>query len=75
MAAIKVVERDYGQTYNKFIGLPPLLTKLSNNVKGIDWNTEAEYKGTRHPQPHRAGRGRLQGACRPSKGTSPSATR
>ena len=44
MAALRLVERDYGQTYNKYIALGPLLTKLGNNVKGIDWNTEQEYK-------------------------------
>lgn len=44
MAAIKVVERDFAQTYNKYIGLGPLMTKAGNNVKGIDWNTEQEYK-------------------------------
>ncbi|MDD3529763.1 MAG: nitrate reductase subunit alpha, partial [Gallionellaceae bacterium] len=44
MPLIKLVERDYGQTYSKFIGLGPLMTKIGNNVKGIDWNTEQEYK-------------------------------
>ena len=44
MAVIKLVERDYGSTYNKFIAIGPLMVKLGNNVKGIDWNTEAEYE-------------------------------
>ncbi|MBI2383382.1 MAG: nitrate reductase subunit alpha [Gammaproteobacteria bacterium] len=44
---LKVVERNYGQTYNKFIGLGPLLEKLGNNVKGIDWKTEQEYEELR----------------------------
>ncbi len=44
MAILKVVERDYGSTYNKYIALGPLMVKLGNNVKGIDWNTEAEYE-------------------------------
>ncbi|KAA3654244.1 MAG: nitrate reductase subunit alpha [Proteobacteria bacterium] len=44
MPILKVVERDYASTYNKFIGLGPLMVKLGNNVKGIDWNTEAEYE-------------------------------
>jgi len=44
MAALRLVERDYGQTYNKFIALGPLMVKIGNNVKGIDWNTEQEYK-------------------------------
>ncbi len=41
---LKVVERDYADTYRKFIALGPLMTKLGNNVKGIDWNTEHEYE-------------------------------
>ncbi len=44
MAAIKVVERDFTQIYNKYIALGPLMTKVGNNVKGIDWNTEQEYQ-------------------------------
>ena len=44
MAVIKVVERDFTQIYNKYIGLGPLMIKAGNNVKGIDWNTEQEYK-------------------------------
>ncbi len=44
MPLIKLVERDYGSTYNKFIALGPLMVKLGNNIKGIDWNTEQEYE-------------------------------
>ncbi|HEX8978834.1 MAG TPA: nitrate reductase subunit alpha [Parasulfuritortus sp.] len=44
MPLIKLVERDYASTYNKYIGLGPLMVKIGNNVKGIDWNTEQEYK-------------------------------
>ncbi|CAB1367960.1 nitrate reductase subunit alpha [Denitratisoma oestradiolicum] len=44
MPILKVIERDYGSTYNKYIALGPLMVKLGNNVKGIDWNTEAEYE-------------------------------
>jgi nitrate reductase alpha subunit len=40
---LKVVERDYANTYKKFTALGPLMTKLGNNIKGIDWNTEEEY--------------------------------
>ena len=39
----KVVERNYGDTYGKFIGLGPLMVNAGNMVKGIDWNTELEY--------------------------------
>jgi nitrate reductase alpha subunit len=38
----KVVERDFPNTYAKFIALGPLMKKLGNNIKGIDWNTEKE---------------------------------
>ncbi|THF63248.1 nitrate reductase subunit alpha [Pseudothauera rhizosphaerae] len=41
---LKVVERDFPNTYRKFIALGPLMTKIGNNVKGIDWNTEQEYE-------------------------------
>ncbi len=44
MPLIKVVKRDYGDTYHKFIALGPLMSKLGNNVKGLDWNTEKEYE-------------------------------
>ncbi len=41
---LKVVERDFGNTYKKFTALGPLLPKLGNNVKGIDWKTDKEYE-------------------------------
>lgn len=44
MPLLKLVERDYGAVYHKFIALGPLMVKLGNNVKGIDWNTEHEYE-------------------------------
>jgi len=44
MPILKVVERDYANTYKKFIALGPLMVKLGNNIKGIDWNTEQEYE-------------------------------
>lgn len=40
----KVVERDFGAVGKKFSALGPLMPKLGNNVKGIDWNTEEEYE-------------------------------
>ncbi|MFN6961341.1 MAG: molybdopterin-dependent oxidoreductase, partial [Rhodocyclaceae bacterium] len=40
MPLVKVIERDYAQTYNKYCALGPLMIKLGNNIKGIDWNTE-----------------------------------
>ncbi|PHS26785.1 MAG: nitrate reductase subunit alpha [Methylophaga sp.] len=44
MPLIKIVERDYGSIYNKYIALGPLMTKLGNSIKGIDWNTDQEYE-------------------------------
>lgn len=40
----KVIERDYPNTYRKYIALGPLMTKIGNGVKGIEWNTEEEYE-------------------------------
>jgi len=37
-----VVERDYPATYKKFTSLGPLLDKLGNGGKGINWNTQDE---------------------------------
>ncbi|MDP7593180.1 MAG: nitrate reductase subunit alpha [Litorilituus sp.] len=37
-----VVERDYPNTYKKFTSLGPLLDKLGNGGKGINWNTDDE---------------------------------
>ena len=39
-----VVERDYPNTYKKFTALGPLLNKLGNGGKGINWNTEDEVE-------------------------------
>jgi len=44
MPMLKLVERDFAQTYNKYIALGPLMLKLGNNVKGIDWDTTQEYE-------------------------------
>ncbi len=44
MPLLKLVERDFVNTYKKYIALGPLMTKLGNNVKGIDWNTDQEYE-------------------------------
>lgn len=41
---IKVVERDYPSTYAKFTSLGPLMDKLGNNSKGIDWDTKEEVQ-------------------------------
>ena len=36
------VERDYPNTYARFTSLGPLLDKLGNGGKGINWNTQEE---------------------------------
>ena len=41
---LKVVERDYPNTYRKYCALGPLMTKVGNGVKGLEWNTELEYE-------------------------------
>ncbi len=40
----KIVElvRDYPETYNRFISLGPLMEKIGNGGKGINWNTDKE---------------------------------
>ena len=39
-----VVERDYNDIYRKFTSVGPLLDKLGNGGKGINWNTEHEVR-------------------------------
>mgnify|MGYP007000050150 CR=1 len=38
------VERDYPNTYARFTSVGPLLEKLGNGGKGINWNTDAEVE-------------------------------
>ncbi|MEK6749586.1 MAG: nitrate reductase subunit alpha, partial [Pseudomonadota bacterium] len=45
---MKMVERDYGAIYKKFNALGPLMVKLGNNTKGIDWDTGHEYEELKH---------------------------
>jgi nitrate reductase alpha subunit len=47
MPSVAIVERDYPNTYKRFIALGPLMTKLGNGGKGISWNTEAEVEDLR----------------------------
>ncbi|KAF3981212.1 MAG: nitrate reductase subunit alpha [Methylococcales symbiont of Hymedesmia sp. n. MRB-2018] len=44
LPVLKVVERDFANTYKKYTALGPLLQKQGNNIKGIDWNTDKEYQ-------------------------------
>lgn len=42
MPAMKVVERDYPATYERFTTLGPLMEKIGNGTKGVAWNTQHE---------------------------------
>jgi nitrate reductase alpha subunit len=44
---ITVVERDYPNTYKRFTALGPLIDKLGNEEKGVEWETETEVEGLR----------------------------
>jgi nitrate reductase alpha subunit len=44
MPNLLLVERDYPATYQRFTSLGPLLEKLGNGGKGINWDTEEEVK-------------------------------
>jgi len=41
------VERDYPSLYKKFTSIGPLMEKLGNGGKGINWNTEQEVQALR----------------------------
>ena len=42
MPSMVVVERDYPNLYKKFVSLGPLLEKLGNGGKGMNWDTQDE---------------------------------
>ena len=44
MPAMTIVERDYGAIYEKFTSLGPLLEKVGNGGKGMNWQTDAEVE-------------------------------
>src|SRR5450830_2025277 len=44
MPSVTVVERDYPNLYKKYTSLGPLMAKLGNGGKGINWNTEHEVE-------------------------------
>ncbi|MGE4369060.1 MAG: nitrate reductase subunit alpha [Burkholderiaceae bacterium] len=63
-----VVERDYPNTYHRFVSLGPLMDSLGNGGKGISWDTkeEVEFLGKlnhthQEPGPHQ-GRPRIESA-------------
>ncbi|MGH6955215.1 MAG: nitrate reductase subunit alpha, partial [Caulobacteraceae bacterium] len=44
---VAVVERDYPNTYRRFTALGPLVEKLGNEDKGVEWHADAEVEGLR----------------------------
>nr|WP_315595428.1 nitrate reductase subunit alpha [uncultured Cupriavidus sp.] len=46
--SMTVVERNYADIYKKFTSIGPLLDKLGNGGKGINWNTEHEVHEIGH---------------------------
>jgi nitrate reductase alpha subunit len=44
MPQVTLVERDYPNLYKRFTSLGPLMAKLGNGGKGINWNTEHEVE-------------------------------
>jgi nitrate reductase / nitrite oxidoreductase, alpha subunit len=42
MPTLAVVERDYPNTYRRFVSLGPLMERLGNGGKGITWKTDEE---------------------------------
>jgi nitrate reductase alpha subunit len=44
MPQVTVVERDYPNLYKRFTSLGPLMSKLGNGGKGINWKTEHEVE-------------------------------
>lgn len=59
MPAMKVVERDYPATYDRFTSLGPLLEKLGNGGKGIGWDTRHEVEFLKKLNGERQGRPRI----------------
>ena len=57
MPAIAVVERDYPNLYKKYTALGPLLDKLGNGGKGLNWDTkdEVDFLGKLNHHVHEAG--------------------
>ena len=41
---LRIVTRDYGDIYRKYIALGPLLVKEGNGTKGISWDTREAYE-------------------------------
>ncbi len=61
------MERDYPNTYARFTSLGPLMDKLGNGGKGINWNTEKEVNFLKdlnytHLEGANAGRPKIESA-------------
>jgi len=61
---IAVVERDYPNLYRRFTALGPLMDKLGNGGKGINWNTADEVRQLGELNGVTAGEGATQGMPR-----------
>jgi nitrate reductase alpha subunit len=57
--SMKVVERDYPATFDRFTSLGPLLEKLGNGGKGIGWNTDHEVDFLKKLNGERDGRAKI----------------
>jgi nitrate reductase alpha subunit len=66
-ARMKVVERDYPATYERFTTLGPLMEKLGNGGKGIGWNTEHEVEFLKKLNGEKNGRAKLKRILTPAK--------
>ncbi len=58
--SMKVVERDYPATYDRFTTLGPLLEKLGNGGKGIGWNTDHEVAFLKQLNGEKDGRAKIE---------------
>jgi nitrate reductase alpha subunit len=47
MPVLALVERDYAATYARFTSIGPLLEKLGNGAKGLNWDTSKEVESLR----------------------------
>ncbi|CAL8478834.1 nitrate reductase subunit alpha [Caballeronia sp. S22] len=60
--SMTLVERDYNAIYDKFTSVGPLLAKLGNGGKGINWNTAHEVNELASLSGEKEGRPRLDTA-------------
>jgi nitrate reductase alpha subunit len=65
MCSLALVERDYPSTYARFTSIGPLLEKLGNGAKGLNWDTTKEIEGLKalngtSKLPAAAGRPRIE---------------